>query len=210
MAGLKTRRTKPGGAPSLDGDLHHHDPAFRFCPLCGGPLEARSLRRGEPERQVCGSCGFVVFLDPKVVACAIVERGGRIALLKRSMEPQKGRWVMPGGYVDRGETVASAAVRETLEECGLRVEIKGLLGVYSYPEKMAVVIVYEAACGPGDLTPSEESLEACWFAPGEIPWDLLAFQSTTDALKDYCRKTAAERHSAGRFNTSRRGKATWT
>ncbi len=172
-------------ATPLDGDRHHHDPEFRFCPLCGGGLNLHDLKAGEPRRLVCDACGFVFFLDPKVVACTVVEHEGRIVLLKRSNEPQKGKWVMPGGYVDRGETIIAAAERETLEECRLRVEIGDLVGVYSYPGRIAVVVVYRAEYKSGDLRPEDETLEAAWFSRDDIPWADLAFQSTSDALKDY-------------------------
>jgi 8-oxo-dGTP diphosphatase len=171
-----------------DGDVaHHHDPELRFCPVCGGRLNDTALKLNEPSRLVCTECAFVYYLDPKVVACALVERDGAVALLKRDIEPQKGKWVMPGGYVDRGEPVETAAVRETLEECGLTIRIGPLLGAYSYPGKLAVVIVYVAGVLAGELHARDETAEAEWFAPEAIPWEELAFQSTKDALMDYCR-----------------------
>ncbi len=161
------------------------EPEYRFCPVCSGPLVRKRLKPAEPPRLRCTACGFVFYLDPKVVACAIVERQGRIALLKRAIAPEKGKWVIPGGYVDRGEEVQKAAVRETLEECGLNVAIRDLLGVYSYPGVVPVVVVYQAASLSGHLIAGDETAAAGWFAPDEIPWHALAFPSTTDALKDY-------------------------
>ena len=90
---------------------HPHHVEFRFCPVCGGRLATRSLKENEPDRMVCSACEFVFYLDPKVVACAIVEWDGKIVLLKRYIDPQKGKWVIPGGYVDRGEEVKSAMER---------------------------------------------------------------------------------------------------
>ncbi len=165
--------------------MHHHEPEFRHCPVCGERLNTARLKEGEPPRLVCPACEFVFYLDPKVVACAILDLHGRIALLKRDIEPQKGKWVLPGGYVDRGEEVEAAAVRETLEECGVEIRINGLVGVYSYPGKTQVVIVYTAEHLSGELTSADETQEAGWFRQEEIPWDELAFQSTVDALKDY-------------------------
>ncbi|MFH1766354.1 MAG: NUDIX domain-containing protein, partial [Gemmatimonadota bacterium] len=130
---------------------------------------------------------YVFYLDPKVVGCSIVETGGRIALLRRAIEPQKGKWVIPGGYVDRGEDVRAAAVRETAEECGLSIRIEELLGVYSYPDHIPVVIVFLAKVLSGQLTARDETAEAAWFPKAEIPWSGLAFRSTADALRDYCR-----------------------
>ena len=166
--------------------MSHHEPEFHYCPVCGGDLNVVTLKQTEPPRLLCSRCRFVFYLDPKVVACAVVELGGRIALLKRGIEPQKGRWVMPGGYVDRGEEVTAAAVRETREECGLNIRIQHLVGVYSYPGNTQVVVVYAARSLSGDLIAGDETTETGLFHPQEIPWDRLAFQSTTDALRDYC------------------------
>src|SRR6185436_20809448 len=96
---------------------------YRFCPRCGGGLNLRALKPGEPSRLVCSACAFVLYLDPKVAACTICMLDGGIVLLRRSVEPQVGKWVFPGGFVDRGEPVAEAAVRETLEEVNLRVTL---------------------------------------------------------------------------------------
>ncbi len=164
-------------------------PEFRFCPECGGKLRHSELKTGEPQRLVCSVCGFVFYLDPKVVACSILELDEKIVLLKRGINPKKGKWVMPGGYVDRGEEVRSAAIRETEEECGLKIEIRDLLGVYSYSDHVPVVIVYLAKYVSGELAPQDETLEARWFSKSEIPWNDLAFRSTKDALSDYFTET---------------------
>jgi 8-oxo-dGTP diphosphatase len=164
----------------------HEDVEYRFCPVCGGNLNSLTLKDHEPPRLVCSRCEFVFYQDPKVVACAIIEMAGKIVLLKRSIEPQKGKWVMPGGYVDRGEEVRSAALRETREECGLETRVTKLHGVYSYPQRLAVVVVYLAEAIGGNLEAGDESEEARLYSPEEIPWDDLAFQSTSDALTDYC------------------------
>src|SRR5689334_3354291 len=106
---------------------------YHFCPRCGGALEPRVLKEREPPRLVCTACSEVTYLDPKVAACTITLLEGGIVLLKRTIEPQVGKWVFPGGFVDRGEPVAAAAVRETLEEVNLRVALTGILDVYSFP-----------------------------------------------------------------------------
>jgi ADP-ribose pyrophosphatase YjhB (NUDIX family) len=163
-------------------------PPFRFCPVCGAPLERRLLRAGEPERLVCGSCGFVFYLDPKVAVGTIIGGpGDRVLLLRRAIEPGYGRWVFPGGYVDRGEVIEQAALREAREECGLTVRLTGLIGMYSYEGRTPVVIVYSARTDEGSavVQVDEESIEARWFRPTEIPWADLAFPSTQDALRDY-------------------------
>ena len=165
----------------------HHNYIFRFCPVCGGELNSLKLKADEPARLLCTKCDFVFYLDPKLVACTIVNIDGKIVLLKRSINPEKGKWVVPGGYVDRGEEVEAAALRETREECGIDVRIKDLLGVYSYPGWLEVVIVYIAEYISGELIVGDESNEMRLVSCGNIPWDDLAFMSTRDALKDYCK-----------------------
>jgi ADP-ribose pyrophosphatase YjhB (NUDIX family) len=178
--------------------MHHHDPEFKYCPVCGGKLFKSTLKENEPDRLVCEICDFVFYQDPKVVACSILELNGGIVLLKRGIEPQRGKWVIPGGYVDRGEEVKAAAVRETEEECGLKIRIKDLLGIYSYPGQIPVVIVYLAQYVGGDLSPKDETLEAQLFGETEIPWKELAFQSTVDALKDYYLNFTQQKKTKGR------------
>ena len=158
---------------------------FRFCPPCGGALSSRLLKEGEPPRLVCGSCGFVLYLNPKLAACAITRIGGEVILMRRGIDPEKGKWVFPGGFVDRGETAEAAAVRETREEVSLAVEIEGLVGVYSYPGNEVVVVVYAARPIGGEPKVGDECLEVRSFTPDAIPWDELAFRSTRESLEAY-------------------------
>ena len=165
--------------------MSHHPTDYRFCPRCGGALDLRSLKAGEPERLVCRACGFVFFLDPKVASGVVFPLNGEIVLVQRAIEPRYGKWVFPGGYVDRGESLEAAALREVQEECGLEVRLTRLLGAYSYPGNAVIVIVYAGEVTGGVLRTDDESLDARPFAPAEIPWDQLAFPSTAQALRDY-------------------------
>jgi ADP-ribose pyrophosphatase YjhB (NUDIX family) len=159
---------------------------FRFCPSCGGPLASRSLKPGDPERLVCGRCGFVFYLDPKVaVGTIIADQDDRIVLVRRAIEPGYGKWVFPGGYVDRGEPLGDAALREALEECGLAVRLDSLVDIYSYPGRTPIIVVFAASLLGGTLAVDEEGLEAHWFRAIDLPWNELAFRSTYEALKDY-------------------------
>lgn len=159
---------------------------YSFCPHCGGSLELRSVRITEPDRLVCTQCGFIFYLDPKVAVGTIIrDERGHIVLVRRAIEPGYGKWVIPGGYVDRGEQVHVAAVREAREEVGLEISLERLINVYSYPGRAPVVIVYSATMVSGCLACDEEGLEARFFAPEEIPWEALAFQSTLEALREF-------------------------
>jgi len=169
-------------------ELHPHDDAhtFRFCPRCGGAFERRLLKATEPERLVCTKCAYVFYLDPKIAVGTIVRvASGRLVLVRRAIEPGYGKWVFPGGYVDRGEPLVTAAIREAREECGLEVRIDGLVNIYSYPGRAPVIVVYAATAVSGTICVDEESLESAEFDPNAIPWDDLAFRSTRDGLRDY-------------------------
>jgi ADP-ribose pyrophosphatase YjhB (NUDIX family) len=172
--------------PDLHLDPRDESHGYRFCPRCGGALERRLLKATEPARPVCTACGFVFYLDPKVAVGTIVKTaGGRLVLVRRAIEPGYGKWVFPGGYVDRGERLTVAAVREAREECGLEVQLEGLVNIYSYPGRTPVIVVYAARAIGGALSVDEEGLEVAEFAPSEIPWEELAFPSTRHALRDY-------------------------
>ncbi len=129
-------------------------------------------------------------MDPKLAASTICPLDGGIVLVRRGIEPAYGKWVIPGGYVDRGEAVAAAAIRETLEETCLEVAIRDLVNVYSYPGNPVVVVVYFAQVLGGQLRAGDEALEARVFPPTALPWEELAFPSTVEALREYLRRFA--------------------
>ena len=169
-------------------DVHDEAPAFRFCPRCGTSLERRLLKSTEPERLVCtgGECGFVFYLDPKIaVGTIITTQADRLVLCRRAIDPGYGKWVFPGGYVDRGEPLTIAAIREAREECGLDIRIDGLVNIYSYAGRVPVIVVYAATALGGTLTMDDESLEMKEFERDSIPWTELAFRSTEEGLRDY-------------------------
>jgi ADP-ribose pyrophosphatase YjhB (NUDIX family) len=161
-----------------------HQADFRFCPQCGGALESKLLKAGDPQRLVCTSCEFVFYLDPKLAVGTIIrDERGRVVLVRRAIEPGYGKWVFPGGYVDRGEEVRTAAVREAREETGLDVQLDHLVDIYSYAGRVPVIVVYAATMIGGCLGCDDEGLEARFFEPHEIPWEELAFLSTREALE---------------------------
>lgn len=148
---------------------------------------ARRVVAGK-ERPACPGCGYIAFPDPKVAACTIPVLDGRLVLVQRSIDPGRGKWTFPGGYMDRGETVEDAATRETLEETGLTVALDGLLGVFSYATSPVVVVVYRARVTGGRLEVMPECLDARFFCPAEIPASELAFPSTEQALAAYLKE----------------------
>ena len=157
----------------------------RFCPRCASPATVRY-----PRSITCDQCGYGAFYNPKPVACAITtNQDNGILLLKRGFQPNRGKWSMPGGFVDLGESVENAAIRETQEEMNLEIELTGLVGVYSRSTDRIVVVVY-AARTEGTPTRTEEALEVQAFRPTTIPWEELAFWSDGRALRDYLSLTA--------------------
>ena len=162
----------------------------RFCPLCGAAVVRRVVSRDMREHPVCSGCGFVYYLHPKLVAATIPVRDGRVLLTRRAIEPSLGLWTFPGGYVDWGEDLATAARREMFEEVGLDIEPAGLVGIYSYADAPVVIVVYHATV-PDSVeaeADAHEVSEIGYFAREEIPWDALAFRSTHEALEDWLRR----------------------
>ncbi|MFH1091931.1 MAG: NUDIX domain-containing protein [Pseudomonadota bacterium] len=158
---------------------------YRFCPECGARMSQQPDPGGGPPLMECSRCGLVIHLDPKVAVAGLLTRDGAVLLLKRAREPRKGFWCLPGGYVDRGETLEAGLTREVIEETGFSVEVKDLIGLYSYPDYPVVVAIYKAAILGGNLPPGPELLEARWFKPDELPWEDLAFASTKEALASW-------------------------
>lgn len=167
-------------------DPHDESQSYRFCPRCAGPFERRVLKAGEPERLICSVCGNIFYLDPKIAVGTIIRTDSqRIVLVRRAIEPGYGKWVFPGGYVDRGEPLIAAALREAREECGLDIRIDGLVNIYSYAGRTPVIVVYAATSLGGTLCGDEECLDLSEFETAAIPWSELAFPSTRDGLRDY-------------------------
>ena len=151
----------------------------QFCPRC-----ASAIAKDAPRSMRCAACGFVMFFNPKPVAAAIPrDRDGNVVLLRRGFDPGAGLWTFPGGFVDLGESVAEAAIRETREEICVDATIDGLVGVYSRATDRVMLVVYAATITDAPQT-TDEAPEVRAFAPAELPWGEMAFWSTTAALRD--------------------------
>lgn len=151
---------------------------FRFCPRCATPLVAGDV--AGRRRLSCSACGFIHFRNPLPVAGCLVDDGDGVVLIRRGIEPRRGHWALPAGYVEDDETVEEAARRETREECGLKVEIVRLLGAYSFRDQTArrglLGLYYLARAVGGTLAPGGDELDARRFPPSELPAEL-AFPS---------------------------------
>jgi len=162
----------------------------RFCPNCGGHLSERLLETEDRPRLVCDQCQRILYLNPKVVAGVIIGRSGRLLLLRRAIEPRRGTWTFPAGYMEIDETAEQAAIRETEEEVGLKVKLGPLVGAYSRPVPHGpgiMVVVFRSSRPRGRVRAGREALETRWFGLDDIPWDDLSFPTTHAALRDWLR-----------------------
>ncbi len=164
----------------------------KFCCRCGGPITKAIPPDDAKPRHVCTVCRFVHYLDPKVACGTIAEIDGKFALIQRGIDPRKGFWSFPCGFMEIDETTEQAALRETKEETGLDVALEGHLGTYSYPDSFhggsIVVVVYRAKIISGTLKAADDCVDAKMIAAGEIPWDKLAFKSSISAIQDWLKK----------------------
>jgi ADP-ribose pyrophosphatase YjhB (NUDIX family) len=153
----------------------------KFCPQCATALVSEPV--AGRDRPSCPSCGFVYYEDPKLVAVAVISIDGKLVLGRRSINPRRGYWSFPSGYVNRGEAVHDAAVREVAEETNLVVEVDRLLGLYSEADNPIVLAVYVAHQVGGCLSVGDETSEVGLFAPDELPE--LAFPKDERILNDW-------------------------
>lgn len=139
----------------------------------------------DKERRVCDTCSFIDYVNPKIVAGSVVTRGEEILLCRRAIQPRMGFWTLPAGFMEEGETVEEAAMREALEEAEADIRIEALLAVYSIPRISQVQIMFKAQLAGGTVAAGPESLEVGFFKWTDIPWKELAFPSVYWALKHY-------------------------
>lgn len=159
----------------------------RYCQHCGWVLVSRFLEQDGRLRLICERCGFIHYVNPKLVSNVLPERRGRVLLLRRAIEPSYGKWAFPGGFLEMGESVEEGAEREAFEEVGLRVRAGPLLGVYTRVDQGVVVLVFRGLRVSGRPVPGPEAIETAWFQPHEIPWTDLAFETTSAAMRDWVR-----------------------
>ena len=148
----------------------------------------RAVPEGDDrERLVCTSCGHIAYENPKVVVGSVAVRDGRILICRRAIEPRKGFWTLPAGYLETGETPEDGARREAVEEACAEVEIDRLLAVFSIPRLSQVQLIYRARLTSPAVAPGPESLEVRLAEWPDIPWADIAFPSVRWALDAYRR-----------------------
>ncbi len=180
---MRNVRYGPGGVPDW------LEPMVRFCSRCGAALEFGPVAGEERQRLACPRCGFIFYVNPRLVVTTLpITEAGEVVLIRRGIEPGIGKWAQPGGFLEIDETVREAAIRETLEETGLRVEPGAILGLYSRVPAAVVVVAFEARIVGGSYTVTVEAQETRPFAPEAIPWSDVAFETSLRALRDWVAK----------------------
>lgn len=159
---------------------------MNFCSHCGSDQLERSIPKGDNHyRIVCRNCHTIHYSNPKVVAGCLAVWKDEVLLCRRAIEPRKGFWNVPAGYLENGETVEEGAEREMWEEAEAEVNIRGVLAVYSLPHVNQVYIHFLADLKDKKFGIGIESLETQLFKEEDIPWEDIAFTSSTFALKKY-------------------------
>jgi ADP-ribose pyrophosphatase YjhB (NUDIX family) len=182
-----------GGVPSWLAS------SLNFCTRCGAALTFGAVEGEDRDRLACDSCGYIAYVNPRLVVTTIpINDEGEVVLLRRGIEPGKGWWAQPGGFLEVDETVTEAAIRETLEETGLVVEPGEIVGLYSRLEAAVVVIAFEARVVSGAYRLNPEALEVQAFRPEAIPWHGIAFKTTHWALRDWVRRRRPDIHPSER------------
>jgi len=169
-------------APTLPGD----GVAMTTTPNSQRGPSLRTVPEGDTrERMVCPDCGFIAYENPKIVVGSVVVSGDRVLLCRRAIEPRRGYWTLPAGYLEVNESTAAGATREAFEEARARIAIEGLLAVYDIPRISQVQVIYRARLTEPAFEAGPESLEVRLFAWNEIPWDDLAFPSVHWSLQHF-------------------------
>jgi ADP-ribose pyrophosphatase YjhB (NUDIX family) len=166
---------------------------MKYCSNCAAPLLHRVPPGDALPRYVCDACGEIHYQNPKLVVGSLPEWEGRLLLCRRAIEPRYAYWTLPAGYMENAETTGEAALRETLEEAGARVELLEPFSMVSVPRVNQVHLFFRARLLDLRFEAGEESLEVALFDEEKIPWEELAFRTVAITLKHWC----ADRRAGG-------------
>ena len=170
-----------------------HRPALKHCRVCGTAVVCRLPDDGDTkERAVCPACHTVHYENPLNVVGTVpvwgddeLGSGAQVLLCKRNIEPRRGKWTLPAGFMEMNETTAEGAARETDEEAGAQFEMQGLFSVMNVARVGQVHLFYRAKLLSTDFNPGHETMEARLFTEADIPWDELAFRTVKETLERY-------------------------
>ncbi|HET9820656.1 MAG TPA: NUDIX hydrolase [Burkholderiaceae bacterium] len=160
---------------------------IRFCRACGASVQYRVPPDDNRERAVCPACGLIHYENPLNVVGTVPVWQDKVLLCRRAIEPRRGLWTLPAGFLELGESTAEGALRETLEEAGAQIELGPLFAVLNVVRVGQVHLFYRATMNSPHLDPGSETLEARLFAEDEVPWDEIAFRTVRETLAAYFR-----------------------
>lgn len=158
---------------------------MKYCGDCGASVSLRIPASDTLPRFVCDRCGAIHYQNPKLVIGALAQWEDKILLCRRAIEPRRGMWTLPAGFMENAETITQAAARETLEEARARIEVGDLFSLISVPHINQVHVVYRARLLDLDFAAGAETLEVALLAESAIPWDMIAFRSIALTLRHF-------------------------
>ena len=158
---------------------------MKFCSHCGQSVHVEVPPGDNRPRHVCASCGQIHYENPRVVVGCVPEHAGAILLCRRAIEPRHGYWTVPAGFMELGETLAEAAIRETWEEANARVELGAMFAVVDVVQARQVHVFFRGRLADPSFGAGDETLESRLFTPEELPWREIAFPSITIALERF-------------------------
>jgi ADP-ribose pyrophosphatase YjhB (NUDIX family) len=161
------------------------DPMINYCSVCGALVSVRVPNGDRLPRHICDACGAIHYRNPRLIVGALPAWEDSILLCRRAIEPRHGMWTLPAGFMENGETVAEAALRETQEEANARIELGEMFTLISVPHISQVHVVFRAQLLDLDFSAGDETLEVTLFQEHEIPWDSIAFRTIAVTLRHY-------------------------
>lgn len=162
-----------------------HRPMIKYCTHCGADVSFEIPAGDALPRHVCKRCGHIHYENPRLVVGCVATWEGRILLCRRAIEPRRGFWTLPAGFMENGETTAEAASRETHEEAGARIIIDAPFSMVSIAHINQVHLFYRGRLASAEHSAGDESLEVALLQPEEIPWEEIAFRSVTHCLERF-------------------------
>ena len=163
-----------------------HGSPINHCRQCGSAVENRIPDDGDTKlRAVCSACHTIHYINPLNVVGTIPLWGDKVLLCKRNIEPRKGKWTLPAGFMELGETTAEGAARETVEEAGAQFEMQALFSLINVARVGQVHLFYRATLLSPEFDPGTETQEAMLFDEADIPWDEIAFRTVKETLEHF-------------------------
>jgi ADP-ribose pyrophosphatase YjhB (NUDIX family) len=158
-----------------------------YCIKCGGKTKSEIINGDNIPRNKCEACNYIHYINPKIIVGALPYRDDRVLLCKRDIHPGFGKWTLPSGFMEMGESLEQGAKREAKEEANLELNLNMLYGTYSIPKIGQVLFIYVANIVNEDFRAADETVEVKLFGVSEIPWGNIAFPSVEFFLRNYKR-----------------------